>query len=278
MEVSKSAGLYLYDADDDVPLETSPIQGANEGKERFQSAYTPSLPPPSKEQDIYAYTDSEAATSANYEEVLSSAERMELGAQRSQDGTRYLTNSIERIARSQPLEDEADAAYDNLDEGASDDEGGREPATSGVTSSTKEGGDSNERFQQWMASSDSLQKYILLSQHARDFVHAASTFGTLADAYSNSLGMTLTHSTFCHHRGHQGRIIIFERDLPVHKKSIKPQTGLGYVWAHTPPLVLPLGELTSLFPLPCLVVRLWPAGRRREIPLPRVFIIIYYYS
>jgi hypothetical protein len=26
-----------------------------------------------------------------------------------------------------------------------------------------------------------------------------------------------------------GRIIIFERHLPVHKKSIKPQSGLGYV-------------------------------------------------
>lgn len=85
-----------------------------------------------------------------------------------------LTDSLKRIAESDPAEDEAD-------------EGGPRVAVENAglraargTASDPSSIDSNERFQTWMASKDSLQKYILLSRHARDFVHAASTFGESA--------------------------------------------------------------------------------------------------
>jgi hypothetical protein len=183
MESAKggSIGLYLYATEDeDIGAEEAQTQGKKE-EETFRGAYAATG---EGGQDIYEVLDGgEGGSNSNYEDVLG-AELPTVGSHHHHhhgDKPRSLTNSIERIARSEPAEDEADAVYEFTADGQqNDNDDGRKQAGAGASASAGllDGSDSNERFQRWMSSQDSLQKYVLLSQHARDFVHAASTFGT----------------------------------------------------------------------------------------------------
>jgi hypothetical protein len=222
-------GLYLYAAEDgydDDEVEEEPVAAVEQqepmsvpGEEhsegrRLRGAYAPApgeggegdscgpdayslLLADDRAHQEEGYVD---VVASSYEDVLAPKEAAAdaTGLPRWRDRTaaaaepRSLTDSIERIARSELDEDEADAVYehsisersqgDGSDAGASTattrDGGEAAATTSGDGNGTLDGSDSNERFQRWMSSKDSLEKYVLLSQHARDFVHAASTFGT----------------------------------------------------------------------------------------------------